>query len=93
MHVSQVTTQVSVDSTEKAYNPADTVATMLRAVQHKAEDTRHGDIRRLDKRITALLARGKELNERLNGLMNTFESEERMLVEHRQTEQKAIERS
>lgn len=93
MHVSQVTTQVSVDSTEKAYNPADTVATMLRAVQHKAEDTRHGDIRRLDKRITALLAHGKELNERLNGLMNTFESEERMLVEHRQTEQKAIERS
>lgn len=92
-HISMVTTQVSVDSTEKEYNPADTVVTMLRAVQHKAEDTRHGDIRRLDKRITTLLARGKELNERLNALMNTFESEERMLVERHQAEQKAIERS
>lgn len=92
-HVSQITTRVSVDSTEKAYNPADTVVTMLREVQHKAEDTRHGDIRRLDSRIMTLLARGKELNERLNALMKTLESDERAIIARHQKEQKDIEKN
>lgn len=92
-HISQVTTQISVDSTEKDFNPADTVATMLKAVHHKAEDTRHSNIRRLDSRIRTLMARGQELNNKVNGLMATIEEEEHALATRHSGEQKEIQQN
>lgn len=89
-HVSQVTTQVSVDSTEKVFNPADTVATMLKDVQHEVETTRYGDRRQLDRRIMALYSRGQEINDKVNALMTAMEKEEHMLAAKYHERQEAI---
>lgn len=91
-HVSQVTTKVSVDSTEKMFNPADTVATMLKAVQDKAEGTRHDNIRQLDNRTMKLLARGQELNNKVNALMEAIEAEEHALAVKHAKEQETIQK-
>lgn len=64
------------DTIDEAYNPVDTIATMLTSIQHKVFQTRQESMRTLDARINQLRIAGGRVSQRVNQLLDNIEDDE-----------------
>lgn len=71
------------DTIDEAYNPVDTIATMLTSIQHKVFQTRQESMRTLDARINQLRIAGGRVSQRVNQLLNNIEDDEQKAMEVR----------
>lgn len=71
------------DTIDEAYNPVDTIATMLTSIQHKVFQTRQESMRTLDARINQLRIAGGRVSQRVNQLLDNIEDDERKAMEVR----------
>lgn len=71
------------DTIDEAYNPVDTIATMLTSIQHKAFQTRQESMRTLDARINQLRIAGGRVSQRVNQLLDNIEDDEQKAMEVR----------
>ena len=70
------------DTIDEAYNPVDTIATMLTSIQHKVFQTRQESMRTLDARINQLRIGGR-VSQRVNQLLDNIEDDEQKAMEVR----------
>lgn len=71
------------DTIDEAYNPVDTIATMLTSIQHKVFQTRQESMRTLDSRINQLRIAGGRVSQRVNQLLDNIEDDEQKAMEVR----------
>lgn len=71
------------DTIDEAYNPVDTIATMLTSIQHKVFQTRQESMRTLDARINQLRIAGGRVSQRVNQLLDNIEDDEQKVMEVR----------
>lgn len=71
------------DTIDEAYNPVDTIATMLTSIQHKVFQTRQENMRTLDARINQLRIAGGRVSQRVNQLLDNIEDDEQKAMEVR----------
>lgn len=71
------------DTIDEAYNPVDTIATMLTSIQHKVFQTRQESMRTLDARINQLRIAGGRGSQRVNQLLDNIEDDEQKAMEVR----------
>ena len=71
------------DTIDEAYNPVDTIATMLTSIQHKFFQTRQESMRTLDARINQLRIAGGRVSQRVNQLLDNIEDDEQKAMEVR----------
>lgn len=71
------------DTIDEAYNPVDTIATMLTSIQHKVFQTRQESMRTLDARINQLRFAGGRVSQRVNQLLDNIEDDEQKAMEVR----------
>ena len=71
------------DTIDEAYNPLDTIATMLTSIQHKVFQTRQESMRTLDARINQLRIAGGRVSQRVNQLLDNIEDDEQKAMEVR----------
>ena len=71
------------DTIDEAYNPVDTIATMLTSIQHKVFQTRQESMRTLDARINQLRIAGGRVSQRVNQLLANIEDDEQKAMEVR----------
>lgn len=71
------------DTIDEAYNPVDTIATMLTSIQHKVFQTRQESMRTLDARINQLRIAGGRVSQRVNQLLDNIEDDEQKAMEVR----------
>ena len=71
------------DTIDEAYNPVDTIATMLTSIQHKVFQTRQESMRTLDARINQLRIAGGRVSQRVNLLLDNIEDDEQKAMEVR----------
>ena len=76
VEVSNIIQEEIVDTLEEAYNPIDTIASMLTDIKSKVFETRQKELRTLDSHITRLRIAGSDLSKRVNQLLETIEREE-----------------
>lgn len=78
------------DTIDEAYNPVDTIATMLTSIQHKVFQTRQESQRTLDARISQLRIAGGRVSQRVNQLLETIEDDEQKAMEIRFAHEQSI---
>ena len=71
------------DTIDEAYNPVDTIATMLTSIQHKVFQTRQESMRTLDAPINQLRIAGGRVSQRVNQLLDNIEDDEQKAMEVR----------
>lgn len=71
------------DTIDEAYNPVDTIATMLTSIQYKVFQTRQESMRTLDARINQLRIAGGRVSQRVNQLLDNIEDDEQKAMEVR----------
>ena len=71
------------DTIDEAYNPVDTIASMLTSIQHKIYQNRKEQQRTLDIRINQLRIAGSMLSQRVNQLLESIEADEQAAMEQR----------
>lgn len=71
------------DTIDEAYNPVDTIATMLTSIQHKVFQTRQESMQTLDARINQLRIAGGRVSQRVNQLLDNIEDDEQKAMEVR----------
>lgn len=71
------------DTIDEAYNPVDTIATMLTSIQHKVFQTKQESMRTLDARINQLRIAGGRVSQRVNQLLDNIEDDEQKAMEVR----------
>lgn len=71
------------DTIDEAYNPVDTIATILTSIQHKVFQTRQESMRTLDARINQLRIAGGRVSQRVNQLLDNIEDDEQKAMEVR----------
>lgn len=71
------------DTIDEAYNPVDTIATMLTSIQHKVFQTRQESMRTIDARINQLRIAGGRVSQRVNQLLDNIEDDEQKAMEVR----------
>ena len=81
--VSNLVQEEFVDTLEEAYNPIDTIASMLTDIHNKVLKTRQEEIRTLDRYINRLRMAGSDLSRRVNQLLETIEHEEQEAVKRK----------
>lgn len=81
--VNNVVQEVYTDTIDEAYNPVDTIASMLTTIQHKVFQSRKEQQRTLDVRINQLRIAGNMLSKRVNQLLDTIEADEQAAMERR----------
>lgn len=75
-NVNNVIQEEFVDTLEEAYNPIDTIASMLTDIQSKVLETKAKELRSLNTNINRLQMNGSDLSRRVNQLLETIEREE-----------------
>lgn len=78
------------DTIDEAYNPVDTIATMLTSIQHKVFQTRQESMRTLDARINQLRIAGGRVSQRVNQLLDNIEDDEQKAMEVRIAHEQSI---
>lgn len=71
------------DTIDEAYNPVDTIASMLTSIQHKVYQNRQEQQRTLEIRINQLRIAGNMLSQRVNQLLESIETDEQAAMEQR----------
>lgn len=88
--VSNVIQEEFVDTLEEAYNPIDTIASMLTDIQHRVLETRQKELRTLDAHINRLRMAGNDLSKRVNQLLETIEHEEQEAAHRKLLQEREI---
>lgn len=88
--VNNVIQEIYTDTIEEAYNPADTIATILTGIQHKVFQTQQERQQMIDNRINLLRIAGSELNQRVTQILETIEEEEQKAIENRLSHEQFI---
>lgn len=81
--VNNIIQEEYTDTIDEAYNPVDTIATMLTSIQHKVFQTRQESMRTLDARINQLRIAGGRVSQRVNQLLDNIEDDEQKAMEVR----------
>ena len=76
VEVNNIVQEEIVDTLEEAYNPIDTIASMLTDIHSKVLETREQELRTLDSHVNRLRIAGNDLSRRVNQLLETIEREE-----------------
>ena len=71
------------DTIDEAYNPVDTIASMLTSIQHKVFQNRQEQQRTLEIQINQLRIAGSMLSQRVNQLLESIETDEQAAMEER----------
>lgn len=74
--VNNVIQEEYTDTIDEAYNPVDTIASMLANIQNKVFQTRQENQKTLDRRINSLRIAGSRISQRVNQLLETIETDE-----------------
>ena len=90
VEVNNVIQEEYVDTLEEAYNPIDTIASMLTDIQSKVLETRQKEIRTLDAHINRLRMAGSDLSRRVNQLLETIEREEQEVAQRKILQEREI---
>ena len=85
--------ELLTDTLLQAYNPADTVVTILRNIQTKVSDSQSQIGQVLQRRISKLQSNGRELSNKVNLILNTFEQEEQLYTQQKIVQEKQIRRN
>lgn len=85
--------ELLTDTLLQAYNPADTVVTILRNIQTKVSDSQSQIEQILQRRIHTLQYNGWELSNKVNLILNTFEQEEQQHTQLKLMQEKQIRRN
>ncbi len=91
--VSNVIQEEITDTITEAYNPADTVATLLKDIQNRVTDTHQERLERVNRRTYSLRLSGLRLSQQVNQLLSTIEEEEQALAQSRHTQQELVRQS
>ena len=89
-NVNNVIQEELIDTLEEAYNPIDTIASMLTGIKHKVLITRQKELRKLDSHINKLRIAGGALSQRVNQLLETIEKEEQEAVQRKMVQEQQI---
>ena len=81
--------ELVIDTLVKAYNPADTVASILRTIQTQVDDSVSLLRNDIQYKINRFKRNSNELNARMNQMLQTFEQEEIKLINQRMNFQKS----
>lgn len=81
--------ELVIDTLVKAYNPADTVASILRTIQTQVDDSVSLLRNDIQYKINRFKRNSNELNARMNQMLQTFEQEELKLINQRMNFQKS----
>lgn len=81
--------ELVIDTLVKAYNPADTVASILRNIQTQVDDSVSLLRNDIQYKINRFKRNSNELNARMNQMLQTFEQEEIKLINQRMNFQKS----
>ena len=88
--VNNVIQEEYVDTLEEAYNPIDTIASMLTGIQSKVFETRQKEIRTLDAHVNRLRIAGSDLSKRVNQLLEAIEREEQEVAQRKIVQEQEI---
>lgn len=88
--VNNVVQEEFTDTLSEAYNPADTVATMLKEIQIKMTNTQQERMEAVNKHTQSLRLSGLKLSQQVGQLLGTIEEEEQILAQNRRTQQENI---
>lgn len=88
--VNNVIQEEYIDTLEEAYNPIDTIASMLTDIKHRVFKTRQKELRTLDSHINKLRMAGGDLSRRVNQLLETIEKEEQEAVQRKMIQEQDI---
>ena len=91
--VSDVIQEEYTDTLNEAYSPADTLATLLKDVQSRVEESRQQHLKRLEANIRSLQLNGLQLNRRVSQLLNLIEDEDQRMMQDRHSRQEEIRQS
>ena len=89
-NVNNIIREELVDTLEEAYNPIDTIASMLTGIKHKVLITRQKELRKLDSDINKLRIAGGALSQRVNQLLETIENEEQEAIQRKMVQAQQI---
>lgn len=90
VEVSNVIQEEFVDTLEEAYNPIDTIASMLTDIHSKVLETRQQEVRTLDAHVRRLRMTGSDLSRRVNQLLETIEREEQEAAQRKMLQEREI---
>lgn len=79
--VNNVIQEEYTDTIDEAYNPVDTIASMLANIQNKVFQTRQENQKTLDRRINSLRIAGSRISQRVNQLLENIETDEQKAAE------------
>ena len=79
--VNNVIQEEYTDTIDEAYNPVDTIASMLANIQNKVFQTRQENQKTLDHRINSLRIAGSRISQRVIQLLETIETDEQKAAE------------
>lgn len=88
--VNNIIQEEFTDTLEEAYNPIDTIASMLTGIQNRVLKTREKELRTLDSHINKLRIAGSSLSRRVNQLLETIEKEEQETVQRKLIQEQEI---
>lgn len=81
--VNNVIQEEYTDTIDEAYNPIDTLASILTDIQDKVFQTRQEQLRMLDVRINRLRVAGSRLSQRVNQLLDNIEKDEQKAADEK----------
>ena len=88
--VNNVIQEEYTDTLEEAYNPIDTIASMLTDIQSKVLETRQKELRTLDAHVNRLRMAGSDLSRRVNQLLETIDREEQDIAQRKILQEQEI---
>lgn len=88
--VNNVVKEEYTDTIDEAYNPVDTIATMLTNIQHRVFQSRQEQQQNIETRINQLRIAGGALSRRVSQLLQTIESEEQAVLADRMLQEQHI---
>lgn len=90
VEVNNVVQEEIIDTLEEAYNPIDTIASMLTGIHSKVMEAREQELRTLDAHVQRLRIAGSDLSKRVNQLLETIEREEREAAHRKMLQEREI---
>lgn len=88
--VNNVIQEEYTDTIDEAYNPIDTLASMLSGIQHKVFQTRQDELKTLSQKVNNLKIAGSKLSQRVNQLLESIEKDEQEASEKKILQEQAI---
>lgn len=91
-HVQNVIQEEYTDTITEAFNPVDTVASLLKDIQRRVHSSHQEQLLKITQRTQNLRLIGLRLSQKVNQLLNTIEEEEQALAEQKSQQEEQIRR-